>query len=84
MIEEIIGMEDMNAIYEITDRFSIDREMISVPLEKVGAGTIERKPGEAVEITVPLTIPIREWLPILERELKYLGYESNGYEEEWE
>ena len=84
MIEEIIGMEDMNAIYEITDRFGIDRETISVPLEKMGAGTIEKRSGEGVEITVPLTIPTREWLPILERELEHLGYEANESEEDWE
>ena len=28
MSEEIIGMDDMMAIYEVTDRFGIDRESI--------------------------------------------------------
>ena len=34
MEPEIIGMDDMLAVYEITDLFGIDRESISVPLEK--------------------------------------------------
>ena len=42
---EIIGMEDMMAIYEVTDRFEIDRETISVPLEKLGDGSVTGERG---------------------------------------
>ena len=34
MSDEIIGMDDMMAVYQVTDEFGIDRESISVPLEK--------------------------------------------------
>ena len=77
MTEEIIGMDDMNAIYEVTDRFGIDRETIGVPLEKDGAGAVERRPDGGAEITAPLTVSTRDWLPTLERELERLGFELN-------
>lgn len=49
MAEDIIGMEDMMAIYEVTDRFGIDRESISVPLEKAGAGRVAREPRGVIQ-----------------------------------
>ena len=83
MSEEIIGMEDMNAIYEVTDLFGIDRETIGVPLEKVAAGAVERRPDGGAEITAPLTLSTRDWLPILQQELERLGFELSGDEEVW-
>ncbi|MGH2543471.1 MAG: hypothetical protein ACRDIB_11760 [Ardenticatenaceae bacterium] len=74
MGDDIIGMDDMMAIYEVTDRFDIDRESISVPLEKEGDGSVTRSINGIVEITVPATRPTREWLPILETQLKQLGF----------
>ena len=42
MSEQIIGMDDMMAVYEVTDLFGIDRETISVPLEREGQGSVSR------------------------------------------
>jgi hypothetical protein len=39
--EQIIGMDDMMAVYEVTDLFGIDRETISVPLEREGQGSLD-------------------------------------------
>ena len=75
MTEEIIGMDDMMAIYEVTDEFGIDRETISVPLEKEEDGAVSRQPDGSVEITVPVTMPIRNWLPTLRPSLQELGFE---------
>lgn len=74
MSDDIIGMDDMMAVYEVTDRFGIDRETISVPLGKEGIGDVSRQFTGGVDITVPLTIPVREWLPTLESELVRLGF----------
>ena len=74
MTDEIIGMADMMAVYEVTDRFAIDRETISVPLGKEGAGSVERQPDGGVEITVPATVPTLDWLPTLEADLEKLGF----------
>ena len=74
MTDDIIGMQDMMAIYEVTDRFGIDREAISVPLEKSEAGVVSRQPHGGIEVTVPAKIPIQQWLPTLEAELERLGF----------
>ena len=75
MTEEIIGMDDMMAVYEVTDMFGIDRESISVPLEKEGDGTVDMGADGSVEITVPATTSTREWLPTLREALEGLGLE---------
>ena len=74
MTDDIIGMQDMMAIYEVTDRFGIDRESISVPLEKAEAGGVSKQSQGGIEVTVPAKIPIRQWLPTLEAELERLGF----------
>ena len=83
MPDDIIGMEDMMSIYEITDRFGIDRESISVPLEKEGAGSVARRPDGGIDVTAPAELSTREWLPVLEAELKRLGFEAEGEDDEW-
>ncbi len=74
MTDDIIGMQDMIAIYEVTDRFGIDREAISVPLEKAEAGGVSRQSDGGIEVNVPAKIPIRQWLATLEGELERLGF----------
>ncbi len=74
MADDIISMDDMMTLYEVTDRFGIDREQISVPLEKSGGGSLSLLPSGAVEITVPANVPTRDWLPVLEADLKSKGF----------
>ena len=57
MADKIIVMDDMMAVYDVTDLFGIDRETISVPLGKEGSGSVIGGPGGDVEITVPVTMP---------------------------
>ena len=84
MSEQIIGMDDMMAVYEVTDLFGIDRETISVPLEREGRGSVTRGPDGGIEITVPAAVPTRDWLPSLTEELRALGFEPQDEEEdEW-
>ena len=75
MCQEIIGMDDMMAIYEITDLFGIDRESISVPLERGGTGSVAGEPGGDIEIVAPAVVTTREWLPKLRSSLHELGFE---------
>ena len=82
MTEEIIGMEDMMAIYEVTDAFGIDRESISVPLEKEGSGGATMQAEGSVEITVPAATQTREWLPELRAVLLGLGFEPQDDEDD--
>jgi hypothetical protein len=74
MPEGIIGMHDMEIIYEVTDPFGIDRETISVELSKEDPGSIGRNARGIIEITVPASIAIEEFAPRLRAELVALGY----------
>ena len=74
MDDEIIGMEEMGCIFEITDTFGISREAISVPLGKEKHGYVRQLVSGEIEIVVPVYPPIRCWIPELYSELKKLGY----------
>ena len=82
MAHDIIGMSDMMAVYEVTDTFGIDRESVSVPLEKEGPGSVKRQAGGGVEITVSAAIPAEEWMPVLRAELEKLGFELQEHDDE--
>ena len=75
MTDDIIGMHDMGVIFEVTDAFGIDRESISVPLEKEDPGAVQGLPGGEVEIVVPASMPIEMWAATLQAELERLGFE---------
>ena len=84
MSGDIIGMEDMMAIYEVTDRFEIDRETISVPLEKVGDGSVTAKEDGSIEIIAPASAPIRDWQPMLEESIRGMGFSLDDGGEPWD
>ena len=84
MSGEIIGMEDMMAIYEVTDRFEIDRETISVPLEKTGDGSVTANEDGSIEIVAPALLPVRDWQPTLEESIRGLGFSLDDGSEPWD
>ena len=84
MADEIIGMDDMMAIYEVTDLFGIDRESISVPLDKQGMGSAATLGDGTLEIRAPTEESTRDWLPALRGILEGLGYEASPEDDEWD
>lgn len=84
MSGEIIGMEDMMAIYEVTDRFEIDRETISVPLEKAGDGSVTANEDGSIEIIAPVSMPMSNWQPMLEDGIRGLGFSRGDDDEPWD
>ena len=74
MADEIIGMADMGVVFAVTDALSIDRELISVPLEKEDPGSVKRLASGEVEIVVPLTVPQDAWVKRLMADLRELGF----------
>jgi hypothetical protein len=75
MVESIIGMRDMGVIFEVTDAMGINRESISVPLGKEDPGAVRKLPTGDIEIVIPESIPLEDWLATLQEELEKLGYE---------
>ncbi len=72
-MEDIIGMADMGMIFEVTDELGIDREQVRVDLTKEDPGAVRTGASGMIEIVVPLTTPLEEWLPLLKAELEGLG-----------
>tara|TARA_B100001123_G_scaffold269518_1_gene299937 strand:+ start:4615 stop:4830 length:216 start_codon:yes stop_codon:yes gene_type:complete len=61
----MISMYDMGLIFEITDLHEIDREHIRVDLSKEDPGLVSKNISGMFEIIVPLTTPVKDWLPTL-------------------
>ena len=77
MDDVIISMEDMAAVYEVSDDLGIDRESINVELAKEDPGGWRKGDGgmmkrEVFEITLPLSTSLDEFLPRLREGLEGL------------
>ena len=84
-MDDIIGMKDMEAIFSVTDALGIDREQVSVPLGKEDPGQVTCAPSGDVEIVVPLSVPIGDWLETLRSGLTDLGFtEQEDEEDDWD
>lgn len=80
-MDEIITMNDMALVYEVVDDLGIDRESINVELGKEDPGGCVMGDGgmmkrEVIEITLPLTTPLQDWLPVLKAGLQELTAKS--------
>jgi len=74
MPEGIIDMQDMDQIFSVTDPLGIHRESVRVDLSKEDPGSIGRTDGGIIEITVPETGAIEEFIQRLQGELEGMGY----------
>jgi hypothetical protein len=77
-MDDIITMEDMARVYEVTDELGIDRESINVELGKEDPGGWRKSNGgmmkrEVIEITLPQSEPLDLWLPKLKAGLVELA-----------
>ena len=66
---KVIGMNEMNAIFSVTDRLGLSREAIVVPLGPASPGRVRRLPNGKFEITVDADQPLDDWIKVLEKEL---------------
>ena len=75
MADDVITMEDIGKVYDVTDELGIDREDLNIELGKEDPGSWSRAPGgmmkqEVIAITLPLSTPLDEWLPALKAGLR--------------
>ena len=68
-----IGMKEMNLIFSVTDEMDIHREAIEVPLFPKGKGCVRIIPNRKIEIVIPETIDLVDWLPKMKEMLIELG-----------
>ena len=75
MAEELISMEDMGAIFEVTDALEIHRESVRVELTKEDPGSIQRVADGMVEITLPVNESVEIFCRKLRIDLEAMGFE---------
>ena len=49
---EVVGMKEIDAIFEVTDGLGVHREMLVIPLGPATPGRVRRLPSGKFEITV--------------------------------
>ena len=69
-----LGMSDILAILAVTDAFSVDREHVSISLDKAEQGIVRRLPSGDLEVVAPKGLDVASWLPSLREALRALGY----------
>ena len=86
MAEELIGMEDMAAIFEVTDALGIHRESVRVELTKEDPGSIHKVADGMVEITLPVNESTEVFCRKLRIDLEAMGYRPSdtvlGYDDD--
>ena len=75
MAEELIGMDDMAAIFEVTDALGIHRESVRVELTKEDPGSIQRVADGMVEITLPVNESTEVFCLKLRIDLEAMGFQ---------
>ncbi len=78
MPEGVIGMEDMETVFAVTDALGIHRESVRVELAKEDPGSIGRQDNGIVEITLPASESTESFCQRLQAELESLGYQPTG------
>ena len=86
MAEDLITMEDMAAIFEVTDALGIHRESVRVELNKEDPGSIQKVADGMVEITLPANESVQVFCRKLRIALEAMGFAPAdsvlGYDDE--
>ena len=86
MAEELIGMDDMEAIFGVTDALGIHRESVRVELTKEDPGSIQKVGGGIVEITLPINESAEVFCRKLRIDLEAMGFQPTdapiGYDDD--
>ena len=74
MPDEIITMDDMAAIFSVTDEMGIHRESVRVELTKEDPGAITQAIGDIVEITIPESRTALDFATEVRAALEAMGF----------
>ena len=69
----ILTQEAMRSLFEVIDEIPLDREDVQVPLAMEGEGSVERLGNGKVEIVLPDTEDLGDFLAHLPERLAALG-----------
>ena len=63
----VIRLPEIEEIFTVLDRRGISREAVVIPLTKRDPGTVRLLPNEKLEIVVPESQSVGDWLPMFEQ-----------------
>ena len=69
---EAVTLQEIQRIFEITDRMGIHRELLVIPLRPRTPGGVRRLPNGKIEIVVDAQAELGGWLLGLEAQLRPL------------
>jgi hypothetical protein len=69
-VPQAVTLKEIEKIFVVLERLGISREAVVIPLRPAAPGSVRRLPGSKFEIIVDADVPIDEWLPVLEQQLK--------------
>jgi hypothetical protein len=67
-----VTLNEIEKIFTVLERLDISREAVTIPLRPATPGTVRRLPNGKFEIIVDAVVPIDDWLPSLEQQLRSL------------
>ena len=59
---EVVTMQEIDAIFAVTDALGVHREKLVIPLGPSTPGRVRRLPNGKLEITVEASRPLADWL----------------------
>ena len=65
-----VTLNEIEKIFAVLERLDISREAVIIPLRPATPGSVRRLPNGKFEIIVDAAVPIDDWLPILEQQLR--------------
>ncbi len=67
-----VTLNEIEKIFTVLERLGISREAVIIPLRPATPGRVRRLANGKCEIVVDAEVPIDDWLPVLEEQLKAL------------
>ena len=65
-----VTMNEIEQIFAVLERLQISREAVIIPLRPASPGSVRRLPNGKFEIIVDAVMPMDDWLPTLEQQLR--------------
>lgn len=65
-----VTLNEIEKIFVVLERLDISREAVIIPLRPATPGSVRRLPNGKFEIVVDAVVPIDDWLPALEQQLR--------------
>ena len=65
-----VTLNEIEQIFTVLERLGISREAVVIPLRPAVPGGVRRLANRKFEIIVDAAVPLEQWLPVLEQQLR--------------